>query len=362
MHSDVWRNIRALRAVPTGQASTDVERWARFRAALRQSEELADAAAAAGYASNSLPLFYSVEQAGLAVASAWLTDDAKLEKMTSHGIGFKLDRDALNILHGTVGGKNGTFAAVCAAVGSPDLTGRAELGALWMANPDLCEVAIPVRYGQWRKPIQKVFGSRRPVDEMTSVPLDPNIQMTTTGGHVWLDASIPGVTVADIARETAHYPSLADATAMVQVFEGGVKGDIVARSGADAHGITFVPVGKPAPSQVTLTDYWRLEDSLFSVVENYPDTPTTEPHVYKVGYALPAVGGGPAPAPLMLWWALLLGLSSLVRYHPEQWTNAVDVDSSELAVSLQRVLDIAMDRVPQRLYQALIGKANLSSQ
>jgi hypothetical protein len=72
-----------------------------------------------------------------------------------------------------------------------------------------------------------------------------------------------------------------------------------------------------------------------------------------MGFALPELGGGVAPHPLMLWWALLHALSSLVRYHPAQWTTALGLDSSELAVHLEHVLDTASVRVPERLLASL---------
>ena len=60
-----------------------------------------------------------------------------------------------------------------------------------------------------------------------------------------------------------------------------------------------------------------------------------------------------APHPLMLWWALLYGLSSLARYEPATWTAALDLDRSEIAVGLERVLDLAEEHVPKRVLREL---------
>ncbi|WP_371878886.1 YaaC family protein [Amycolatopsis roodepoortensis] len=57
----------------------------------------------------------------------------------------------------------------------------------------------------------------------------------------------------------------------------------------------------------------------------------------------------------MLWWALLLGLSSLTRYEPAAWSAAIDLDASELAVPLEQVLEIAEDRLPTRILESLRG-------
>lgn len=74
-------------------------------------------------------------------------------------------------------------------------------------------------------------------------------------------------------------------------------------------------------------------------------------------YALPEVGGGASPLPLMLWWALLLGLSSLTRYDPARWTAAIDVAASDLAISLERLFDVAEQRVPARILEGLMNQA-----
>jgi hypothetical protein len=75
-----------------------------------------------------------------------------------------------------------------------------------------------------------------------------------------------------------------------------------------------VTVAREAPMQITLAEFWRLEDDLYSAVE-IDETHPRWPHPHLVGYVQPSIGGGPAPSPLMLWWALLLALSSLARYH-----------------------------------------------
>lgn len=57
---------------------------------------------------------------------------------------------------------------------------------------------------------------------------------------------------------------------------------------------------------------------------------------------------------LMTWWAALLALSSLARYEPSHWRAAIDVDASWDGVALQEILDVALQRVPELLYEALV--------
>jgi hypothetical protein len=59
------------------------------------------------------------------------------------------------------------------------------------------------------------------------------------------------------------------------------------------------------------------------------------------------------PAELMTWWLILYGLSMFARYHPREWVKALDVDSSEAAVLLDRCMSEAMDRVPYLVLDAI---------
>jgi len=71
----------------------------------------------------------------------------------------------------------------------------------------------------------------------------------------------------------------------------------------------------------------------------------------------PAVGSV-ALSSLLTWWALLFGLSMLARYEPAGWAAALAVESSELAVPLEELLDIALDRVPELIFDALSAERN----
>jgi hypothetical protein len=71
-------------------------------------------------------------------------------------------------------------------------------------------------------------------------------------------------------------------------------------------------------------------------------------------YLRPTLGHGEGEISLLMtWWAVLLALSSLARYEPSRWQAALDVDSSKVAVLLERVLEIAQERVPELLFEAL---------
>jgi hypothetical protein len=58
-------------------------------------------------------------------------------------------------------------------------------------------------------------------------------------------------------------------------------------------------------------------------------------------------------SPLMLWWALLFGLSILARYSPTVWRAALDRDTSTLAVRIEDALDEALAAIPHLALEAL---------
>ncbi len=60
------------------------------------------------------------------------------------------------------------------------------------------------------------------------------------------------------------------------------------------------------------------------------------------------------PSPLMTWWILLFGLSMVARYHPVPWTQALDVDSSPVAVTLEVTMNRALDALPHLVFEAVL--------
>jgi hypothetical protein len=58
-------------------------------------------------------------------------------------------------------------------------------------------------------------------------------------------------------------------------------------------------------------------------------------------------------SPLMLWWALLFGLSSIARYDPETWVGALAVNDSALTVPIEAALDAALEVLPDLILGTL---------
>jgi hypothetical protein len=71
----------------------------------------------------------------------------------------------------------------------------------------------------------------------------------------------------------------------------------------------------------------------------------------------PRVGSrsiGP-PSEFLTLWALLFCLSQLARYHPDTWVGALDPDNSTAAVTLEHGMEVALERAPSLIAEALQG-------
>jgi hypothetical protein len=364
--SHVWQDIRALRAAPTGLAQSDKGRRAVFAAALGQAEELAVAAAAVSYAARPLPMFYALSQAGRAISAAHTQDRYEI---SGHGLDFTQRGKALEkTLFGIVAPPEArsektckhcgevtspagnpprqAFQVVTEATGSPQLAGPAELGALWAANPDLRAVGTPEGMGEWL----------RSVDGIVEVRPNPNLAISREDDTVFM-VGLPAGSGREVSEALKAYPSLAGAVPLASgphgLFRAGPDDVVFEMVGDD--GESRIVVSKPGRTGYLTPGERRAHiESMFSIVEVNERLPL-KPTPSLVGFAQPPVGSGLSPSPLMLWWALLLGMSSLARYYPAAWTEAINLDGSRLAVPLQQVLDVAATRVPARILAALRG-------
>jgi hypothetical protein len=338
--------------VPPGLAAGDPERRQTYGAALRQAEELADAANAAGYAAKPLPLVYSLSQAGRAIVAAHGADPWRL-----HGHGVHLaTADPDRVLETTVFGREtgkDSFSAVARTIGSPGLTSTVSLGALWAANPDLIDVPFPEGADSWPRAVHIPL----PTPSLPTMPgmpaQDPETTITTTNGMLSAAVAVPGDTAGEVVEALQSYPSLRRA----RVYKQGASGAVSAGPDdpVERHilgNTQRVGIAIEVDRQMTMAEFWAKNRELASVVEIDATQPRF-PAPQLIGYALPELAGAEALWPLMLWWALLYGLSVLARYEPAAWTAALDLDRSKLAVGLERVLDLAAHRVPERVSAAM---------
>jgi hypothetical protein len=74
-------------------------------------------------------------------------------------------------------------------------------------------------------------------------------------------------------------------------------------------------------------------------------------------YLFPAAGSSHLSMhPLMAWWAVLYTLSMLARYQPAEWAAHIDIDSSQHAAAIEKLLKEALEIVPKLIAEA-IGQA-----
>lgn len=323
-----WHRIRALRSRPPGLAARDEERRSVFGAALQQSEELFGAAAAVSEAAKPLPLFYGVSQAGRAIAAAHNRTSGW--KITSHGLVVRVEGDDLRSTVVTPRpDKNGSdaYSSVAHALESDALRGPVTLAQLWAAIPELLD-------------------HRHLAHEATTA-----LEITAAGGN------------PNILR--ALQPARGSVVMLDVASEDELRARLVRYARTDGCDILL---GGPSPvvgraSQATLQ--WPAEPS----PEATPGTKALRPmHDVAMGFGgrwflQPLLGMPPtAPKPLLVWWALLIALSSLARYHPGTWTDGLDIDAVPSGVELEMCLATAERRMPQLIADALTaGRVQQSS-
>jgi len=77
-------------------------------------------------------------------------------------------------------------------------------------------------------------------------------------------------------------------------------------------------------------------------------------HYLGATYLRPPGGAVCEPSGLMMWWIVLLALSSLARYEPAGWTKALTPDGSLITVPLETMLRQAERVLPRLLLDALV--------
>ena len=86
-------------------------------------------------------------------------------------------------------------------------------------------------------------------------------------------------------------------------------------------------------------------------------SPICETSVHKTRMVttalLPEIGGHGKRSFLQCWWLLLYLLSMLARYEPAAWMTALEVNRSPIAVPLERVCELTLERVPPLICRAL---------
>ena len=333
--------FRATRAVPPGLVSEDQDRRALYSAALQQSEDLFDAARAVGPLARPIPLFYVMSQAGRAVAAAWLKDNWQFGGHGLTQVRENEDWKTGGILKFKIQpqGKQGAFGAVAQAQGAQILTGGVELGALWSALPG----DNPAPPGGW----------------LRAMPIWPQVYIqgqealarfgATQRSYVFLQGQIPEDNPLAIIDHLRKYPAAAGARLETpqNILQRGwtpwgygpsiLRSQQSGQAQAEAAGV---------PAGAMLESYWTGRVPAYRYQREH--------------WLVPVVGDrNDELPPILLWWALLFGLSLLARYEPVAWRAALDPDKSEIACQLERLVDDALDIAPELLFEAITHRPAL---
>ena len=271
-----------------------------------------EASAALDYASRPLPLYYALSQAGIAILAAHAPTRAVPR---SHGL--RVPRGARGVLGWVVGpAGNGMFQAVSNAVGSAGLAGEVSIGALLATLPEIAasdEIGeqFPKALALWPAVPRGVF---------------PAIEEIGWRGYVVMALMPPHqvFTAMELHEALKGYPNAPQSLA-----SSGVQ----VQDTPDGQGILVKWAALPDGSD---------------------PRPANEDSAGR-RWLRPAVcGTDDLPSVLMTWWAALLGLSSLARYHPVEWVQAIDPNNkSAETVVLERGLDAAIDVLPGLILDAL---------
>ncbi len=319
--STAWRSIRTLRSAPPGLAGSDNARRGVFAASLEQSEELFTAAATVGPASKPLLLFYGLSQAGRAIAAAH--NESGTWRILGHGLKVRNGGPSLGsavVIPVPRKDQADAYSSVAAATHSPTLAGATTLGALWAATPELHD-AQHIAAGETRA---------------LRIAL-PAAHSSMLGSM--LEPAQGSVVVAGEATEVA-LASILNRYARTEGYQ--LVGDVTPVT----PGTCSALLHWPAEPSVMATPGTKAFRSIHSIAD----------YVDGSWFLQPRLGDPPsAPSRLLVWWALLIALSSLARYHPSSWTAALDVDRSPMTVELEDGLRIAERRVPELIAHALRG-------
>jgi hypothetical protein len=262
-------------------------------------------------------LFYALSQAGRAIVAA----HGENPDIGSHGLAEDRKHTPDDLLRRRIRrvvSEKGddAFGAVAKATGSPDITGKVEIGAVWAALPETFRLPNASWLPEWRMAL-------------------------------WL-MDQPG-----------------------KIVPGQTRSQLWSMNGNPHHGPAETLIGRypTLPADTKWKDKGGSEDlggpGNWAIVVEWSDKHDADKIAPRVGtmdanarQLIPTMPGQEAIlSPLMTWWLLLFGLSIFARYHPGLWLRALQVDASEAAVPLEAVLDSGLSILPRLVYDAVHGIA-----
>ncbi|WP_338704050.1 YaaC family protein (plasmid) [Streptomyces sp. Q6] len=321
---EAWERLRASRSDRPGRASSGA-RAKTYTTALEQAQQMFKAAEVVGPQTRPLLVFYGLSQAGRAIAAAAVDLKGEDWNLNSHGIhasGYHMDFADIEIRTDPVG-TAGSFVRLSQLLQSPvwgnDTVVRLE--EVWDTLPGNLQYPLTDR-----KRFTPLYAS---TDVITGIDFHP--LLTVHVGN-FLDRVVDAGSRTALDEFLQNYPGAA-----------GYEDFVRRGPGADAEP-TFE---RHQPNAGWLSIHWRMPAEKGTQEERLERLSSmTRPYAGH-RYFFPAVTGLSRELhPLMAWWALLYALSMLARYQPAQWAHHINVDNSQRAVPIEKILEQAMEHLP----------------
>lgn len=300
-----------------------------FSTALEQAEQLWTAAQNVGVAARAILLYYGLVQAGLALAISRVQGSWA---WSGHGLRLDGDKDLSTVKQlrevTLRDDGSGGFQAIAGILHSPTLPNSVVVEQVWMAIPEAADLrptactapnVLEVAFSEADMPV-----GYKNVETVTIV-LSPAPEGVRQGAIPQRDAVV----------WLSSYPTLAESEPIEpQYWPIGAK-----------DGVRF-------RLRIAPTNEYRVADAArksFAKPYGWTD--------FK-WIAAPALAGNREVVhPLLVWWALLYAFSMLARYYPAAWAKMTNIDASNEAVLIERMLDIALFRVPDLLVRESVDPA-----
>ncbi|WP_024876840.1 YaaC family protein [Saccharomonospora piscinae] len=340
MHTDhpaeaVWEQLRATRWNPPAPAATTDERRATYVFALEQAEQMFRAATTVGPATRPLLVFYGLSQAGRAImAAASSIGSGDAWKLNGHGISsVALDGNLpdVEVRTGKTGDR-GSFVRLSELLVSP-LWGKARvrLHVLWDLLPENEQSPLLDTGSARRTPLwiehRNLYPERHPLASVPVVRFPPWI-INSDNGRKALDDYLKAFPDAQ-----GYYDFLR--------IEDDPKADPKFSPHQDGWGELDMHWRLPGGRLGTPAERLALLESL---TRPYKETLYFFPVIAPNSHSL---------HPLMAWWAVLHTLSMLARYQPAEWASHINVDTSQHAIAIERLLKEAIRTVPRLVAEAI---------
>jgi hypothetical protein len=307
--------VQALRADPPALAKTGKRRKT-FGYSLQQFAELLTASSRSEASSSPITLFYALSQAGRAIAAAGCRGPGT--RYEFHGHGLKITAAATvgeTVVRPELNGSD-AFSVVADSTQSATLDSEVTVSELWGSLPQF-------------QPAPGLGDASPPVRLLEADPM--------AGLGKRHHAAALRLTAADDARGLANvlidYP-LATGSELC----GGPILSTTPGYTDKIYVVQWLAAGRPVP--------------LAEVHETFFGDETF--------YLRPRLGQQQElPSILMTTWALLLALSSVARYQPVMWSQALDLDSSAIAIPLRYTISRLQMTIPRLVLHALSESWNV---